>query len=283
MDKLKLPEVLKRLKEEGIDITKRTFEFYQRLGLLPKPEKRVGKGGKGVYGYYDPEIINLVKEIYKLKEEGHLLIDIPLVLIDLVINKYKSVLNEWGFSDYHLSEMMGWDPKEEKRKDWESHRSTVKRVLEGTSGPMREKAEKAFDLLVKLSTFDSKFEAKLLNELHWWDSPELIETHALEYIRNEAMPIHSGLLLATTEISNELESTKDEIARDALYKMYTKLAVKKCHLLLLFNKVSARLAEIAGREYRHKTKEQWEESAALVEIFLKALENDLKTFKNKYK
>ncbi len=70
MDKLRLPEVLKKLKKEGINISPRAFEYYQRLGLLPKPEKRVGEKGRGVYGYYGPEIVNLVKRIYELKKEG---------------------------------------------------------------------------------------------------------------------------------------------------------------------------------------------------------------------
>jgi hypothetical protein len=51
MPKLKLLELLKKLKKEGIDISGRTFEYYQSLGLLPKPlEKQKGKGGRGVYG-----------------------------------------------------------------------------------------------------------------------------------------------------------------------------------------------------------------------------------------
>jgi hypothetical protein len=40
--------VIERCNREGIPISKRTLEYYQRLELLPKPEKKVGARGRGV-------------------------------------------------------------------------------------------------------------------------------------------------------------------------------------------------------------------------------------------
>ena len=95
--KLKLVEVLKILTDQGIPISKVTFEYYQKIGLLPWPEKIVGKGGRGVYGYYDPNVVEMIKIIYSLKNKGLTLFDIVARMQELFIPIYKKVLIGWVF------------------------------------------------------------------------------------------------------------------------------------------------------------------------------------------
>ena len=102
MTKLKLTEVLAKLKKERIDISKRTFEYYQRLGLLPRPEKQVGEKGRGVYGYYSPEIIGMVKKIIELKEKGLTLEEIRHMLSDDLLKRASAQWARWKDMDKYI-------------------------------------------------------------------------------------------------------------------------------------------------------------------------------------
>lgn len=48
----------------------RTFLAYQDFGLLPKPDRKLGKDGKGVPGYYNETIIRLIEKIQFLERKG---------------------------------------------------------------------------------------------------------------------------------------------------------------------------------------------------------------------
>lgn len=97
-DLLRLNELLKKLKEKGKFITKRTFEFYQKLGFLPKPIKTVGEGGRGVYGLYNLIIVEFALEIIEAeKGKGLTLKQIYEQLSNTLLKKYKNYLEKWGY------------------------------------------------------------------------------------------------------------------------------------------------------------------------------------------
>lgn len=270
MEKLKLPEVLKKLEGEGIDITKRTFEFYQRLGLLPKPKKQVGKRGRGVYGYYDYQIVaTLLKFIYEMKEKGYTLAYIIERGESKVIKKYKSVLNKWGFSDYSLPEMSGLDPEKSKRIAKEYVRPLLKETIkEHYEKNDKTISEEALDIFAEHATFDKKFEEKILEDLRWWYADKAIEAHALEYINNKASDLIGGLIVATLEIAKELEVSKDKTIDEVLYKIYRELWIRIIKAEFISSKANARLADITGEKYKNCTKEKWEELAKRYEEIL---------------
>jgi DNA-binding transcriptional MerR regulator len=114
MRKLTLPEVLSRLEKERIPMTKRSFEYYQRLGLLPRPEKKVGAKGRGVYGYYMPSIIRLIKYIFTLKNKGYELNDILNEGNKKIIDKFGESFKKWGEWDKALQDTKGFNGFEER-------------------------------------------------------------------------------------------------------------------------------------------------------------------------
>jgi DNA-binding transcriptional MerR regulator len=100
---MNLPEVLKKLNSEGIEITPRTFEYYQFMGLLPKPvEKRVGKGKRGIYGYFDESIIDDVKNIITWKNQGYTLTQMKERLDDANSKKFISYFKTWKLTDKEM-------------------------------------------------------------------------------------------------------------------------------------------------------------------------------------
>ncbi len=270
MEKLKLSEVLEKLKKDGIGITKRNFEFYQRLGLLPKPKKQVGKRGRGVYGYYDYQLVAmLLKFIYEMKEKGCTLAYIIERSESKVIEKYKSVLNKWGFSGYSLPEMKGRNQEKSKRIEKEYIQPYMKKeIKEYFKGNGEEISEEALDIYMEYETFDKKFEEKILEDLRWWYGDKAIEAHALEYISNEASNLIGGLLAGIFEIGKELESSKDKTVDQILYKIHRKLWIRIVKVELISFKANARLADIIGEKYKNSTKEQWEERAKKYEELL---------------
>lgn len=71
--------ILLRLKaEHGISVTKRTFQYYQALGLLPKrpARKTHGPGGRGVFNYYNGSTLCELRSICELKGYGYTLAQI---------------------------------------------------------------------------------------------------------------------------------------------------------------------------------------------------------------
>jgi len=261
MDKVKISEILERLKKEGIDLPKRTFEFWQRLGLLPKPEKHVGRGGRGVYGYYDPAVVDLVKLICKLKEKGYSLFEITEKTNAIIIKKYKRTLKDWGFSDYILSEMKGFPPSISKEID-EQLRDHYRQDLEKKGLFVGDQeVEEAF---IELQMPDHIFEQRLLEELKWYHPDEVIEAKVLEQISNEAEATITGLNSASGITAEELALYKNKGTRKAIKGILDKLMGKTMELQILYSKVNGRLAEIHGGNYKERSKEQWE---ARAEIF----------------
>ena len=253
MEKLKLPEILITLKKEGIDITKRTFEFYQKLRLLPKPEKRVGKGGRGLYGYYDPLVIDLLKIIKHWQDKGQTLAQISENCERKITNKYKEVLEEWGFSDYDLSEMKGLKPENRKQRDREISRDLVIETFKAMG--KKDVSEEVIEGFTTMKTYAYMFESKILEELKWWYPDKAIETHALQYIRKNASDINFGLNIALIEVINMLSEEGDNKEDKTLQKVISRISKKKVFLEILECKVNARLAELINGKYLHGTKQ----------------------------
>ncbi len=109
MDRMTMKEIIEALKKDGFKITKRTFEYYQKLNLIPKPVDKVkGRGGKGVYGLYYPYTVELIKVIQEFQKNGVQLIDILESGKKEILRKVKNILKEWGFNDITLSELKGY-------------------------------------------------------------------------------------------------------------------------------------------------------------------------------
>jgi len=68
-------DIVRRLNEEGIKVTKRTVRYYKHRGLLPE-SKRTGVEGGGVYSLFPNNALNRIKKIYALKGKGWTLKDI---------------------------------------------------------------------------------------------------------------------------------------------------------------------------------------------------------------
>ena len=240
MDKLTLLEILEKLKDEGFEITKRTFMFYQRLGLLPAPEKRIRKG-RGAYRYYDYQtILDLVRFIYKKKEEGLTLTEIQKDTEDLLVKKYESVLNEWGVPHPFKSETSS-DLNEIDKKILETVFETQK-VTE-IMGMYRRK--------------------KIIEDLRWWYPDEKIELYALKYVYNRASAFTGGLSIALNKIESLVfalpsEDDVDKATIAVLYATHKKLEIIYYDLIILSVRAGARIAEISKEEFMGLTKEQWE-------------------------
>ena len=263
MDKLKLPEVLERLEKQGLSITKRTFQLYQSLGLLPKPEKQVGKRGRGLYGFYNYKVVSgCLKLIYDLKKQGNTLFQISKAMDQLVLRKYRAVLKKWGFSDFSLSEMDGYIPKEVE--EGENHilsllKEAWTEVLEKDGKPVD---EEVIELYAKWDTPECQYEKKILEDLHWFYAHEMIEGHALRHISDFGEYRKYGLWTALVEVTKEYNTSKNKAVEKALLKLIKKLRMELIKLNLLLSKVNARVADLIVEErYRGSTKEQWERNA----------------------
>lgn len=96
--------VLEECRFEGIVISERTFDFYSReLGLLPRPTKKVhGEGGRGVHNVYEDNIIDRIKEIYRLKKEGLTLKQISITFREREQSEISELLKEVRVDKYKL-------------------------------------------------------------------------------------------------------------------------------------------------------------------------------------
>jgi len=252
MEKLTLLEVLEKLKDEGFEITKRTFMFYQRLGLLPTPEKRIRKR-RGVYGYYDYQtILDLVRFIYKKKEEGLTLAEIQEVTGDLLFKKYESVLDKWE---------VYYPPKLETSS-----------ALNGIDRKILETVLETQELAEIKRVYMRK---KIIEDLRWWDPDEKIELYALKYIYDRVSAFTGGLSIALNRIdslvsalaSNIINSSVsalpskdnvDKVTIAVLYATFQNLDIAYYDLIIVSVKAGARIAEISKKEFMGLTKEQWE-------------------------
>jgi len=241
MEKLKLPEVLKKLKGEGIDITKRTFEYYQRMGLLPKPEKQVGVKGRGVYGYYDYDLVlKILTFIRKNQEKGLTLAEILKEARKRVVRIYKSVFHR-EFSGIYFHEL-----------------SIGNEEMSKHPRPVIELLSKVYEPHDELS------ESKILSDLPWWHPEKGIELRALKHIGEMANESIRGLLIAEHpiywEIQKELHKTKG-IVSDAyivLARVLTQIKQKIWKAGIVVSTANVQAAEISDGEWKDKTTQEWQ-------------------------
>lgn len=245
MKKLKLTEILTKLVKEDIHITKSTFEFYQKLGLLPKPmEKQKGKGGRGVYGLYDPSVVDLIKTIHRhTKEQGRTLYDFMKVVNGFVIEKYRAVLNEWGFSDYTLSELKGMPPDKVKACDEQIVREATKFIAKDHKKKTgKDINPEVLSSLQQSYMNDALYEEKILQDLKWWSTSDVIEIRALTYIEQYAFDLLNGLITASIIVADEI---KDDSDRDSpLFSVIKKIYKKIYDIEVLRAKIEIRICEV---------------------------------------
>lgn len=266
MKKLKLQELLKKLDREGIPITKRTFEYYQRLGLLPKPEKQVGKKGYGVYGYYDESIIELISNIFKYKDIGYTLAEIEGAINNEVMKRYNAEFKKWEFSDYTLSELHEYlknIKKEVLRNANAENKRLIKskgdgefkhsladdiaKYIEGMLGrsmmhPFRMRVLGAFIS----SNWKSFYETNLLKDLKWWDANEKFEKLALERILEGLRVISELLDNAAMRVAERLVASNKQSysVRNTISYVFNELKGRVDELEELSSKVWTRLMDL---------------------------------------
>lgn len=259
MDKLKSSELLKWLKSKKVNINKRTFEYYQRLGLLPKPEKRVGIRGRGVYGYYNPEFIrDTLEMIFKYKKNGKTLEEIRLILMQEVSQKINSILKEYGFSHYVMPEISGM-PRIPSLDEYIQSMKVKYKPKE---------AEESYWKMFGLANY--LFAKNIFDNFNWWDSSESIEVPTLEYMFNKIEGAKDGLGIAIYEVTYYLGDSfmylfmerpkltkKEKFIDSFLDELSHKFHKKLCILEILLCRIGKRLAELTG-EYRGFKKDYWD-------------------------
>jgi len=62
-------EIIKNLRDEGFQITKRTFQYYIQAGILPKGTRKGAKSG-GVRFYYPASVLDNLRQVFVLKSKG---------------------------------------------------------------------------------------------------------------------------------------------------------------------------------------------------------------------
>lgn len=67
---LTVDEIINHLREEGFQISKRTFQYYVQSGILPKGIRKGAKSG-GVRFYYPPSVLANLRQIFILKSKGY--------------------------------------------------------------------------------------------------------------------------------------------------------------------------------------------------------------------
>ncbi|HXW68772.1 MAG TPA: 4Fe-4S dicluster domain-containing protein [Dissulfurispiraceae bacterium] len=77
---LTLSNVIEKLKENGLTLTRRTFQYYVQAGLLPKGIRRGSEKG-GVQFYYSESIIKTIRKIFDLKNKGRSLNEIRELIL----------------------------------------------------------------------------------------------------------------------------------------------------------------------------------------------------------
>ena len=77
---LSLEEVLAECEKLELDVSERTFRYYAVLGLLPRPVKRPSGSGDARVHYYEPTILDRLRQIRSLQAEGHSLKQVKKLL-----------------------------------------------------------------------------------------------------------------------------------------------------------------------------------------------------------
>ncbi len=94
-----LKEIQDALGKEGIDLNRNQVDYYQKHRLLPRPAKRVGGRGHGLYGYNPKEFTRAAKMVLKLKAEGLTVPKIKKALSARMLNLCYETLREIGIND----------------------------------------------------------------------------------------------------------------------------------------------------------------------------------------
>jgi DNA-binding transcriptional MerR regulator len=77
---LSLEDVLAECEKLGLEVSERTFRYYSVLGLLPRPVKRPPGSGDARVHYYEPSILDRLRQIRNLQAEGHSLKQVKKLL-----------------------------------------------------------------------------------------------------------------------------------------------------------------------------------------------------------
>jgi DNA-binding transcriptional MerR regulator len=236
MNMLTLQQVLDKSKKAEVPISKRTFEYYQSLGFLPKPHKVVGEKGRGLYGYYEPIVIDIVKKIYKLKKAGHSLKEIKEISEKEVLEKYRKILKEWGLSGR-------WDKGSVLLDSSEIISGTESQMLKNY---LKKKGVKGTSVYTEkgiaetLRETKKEFEADILERLKWWHANEEIEYEVVDNILDEAYGAMLGIELVIQKMkgSNEKEIMKVVDTYAETKKIYDKALSRLEELEEIFAKKS---------------------------------------------
>ena len=96
-----MKELQEILTETGI--SKRTFAYYREMGLIPGPEKRKVIPQKGSITFYADGVVEVIRRIRRLQEEG-------LSLHQIVAQKrYLYFVREDSMTYVHCEECVWWD------------------------------------------------------------------------------------------------------------------------------------------------------------------------------
>jgi DNA-binding transcriptional MerR regulator len=77
---LSLEDVLAESEKLELEVSERTFRYYAVLGLLPRPVKRPPGSGDARVHYYEPSILERLRQIRGLQAEGHSLKQVKKLL-----------------------------------------------------------------------------------------------------------------------------------------------------------------------------------------------------------
>ena len=77
---LSLEDVLAECERLALDVSERTFRYYSVLGLLPRPVKRPPGSGDARVHYYEPSILERLRQIRSLQADGHSLKQVKKLL-----------------------------------------------------------------------------------------------------------------------------------------------------------------------------------------------------------
>jgi len=231
-------QILDKSKKAGIPITKRTFEYYQRLGFLPKPHHKVkGEKGRGVYGYYEPIVIDIVKKIYKLKNAGHSLNEIKEISKNEVLEKYRKILIKWGLSGRWDKGSVLLDSAIISEPELQILRKRLKKKGVKDTSMYTEKG-----IAESLDESKRHFERYTLETVRWWHTDEEIEYEVVENIIAEAYGAITGIKLVQQKLQGSKEIVKAIDAFAETQKIHAKALSRKIELDEIFAKKSKKKA-----------------------------------------
>ncbi len=263
---LAVPEILKRLKKSGYKCNRSTFQFYQKLGLIPPPQKVPVKKGRGMIGLYDYSIVErIIGFIQDMQSKGRTLAQIEELLQKTVLKEFKAVLAEWGFSDYFLYELTGYSKEDIELNDKLEKEFYVRKVRNGFQGLEAEKdGEQIISTLAEELTIARRFEDKILNDLKWWFSHNIIEAYALEHISNNIDSRLSGLNMAVSlihlDMNKRFGAIEGQVSKEqaTIHNTALLVMIKLRELELLRCKVNAKISELMDKKFSGLSKEDWE-------------------------